>query len=306
MSTCLVTGGCGFIGSHLVDRLILEGHKVVVLDDLSTGNKANLNPNVEELAIRSITEPLDDLFVTYLFDRVYHLAGQINLRESLKNPIHDAQINIMGGLNLIDCSVRYKVDHFIFSSTGGAIYSENAALPWSEHSKTEPSSPYGLSKLTIENYLRIAKEQHKLNYTILRYSNVYGARQNFLGEAGVVSIFINKLLKNEPITIFGTGAQTRDFIYVSDVVEANIIAPNLPSYYQTYNVSTGIEISINELVQKLDNAFGSKSKINYSNSIKGELLYSCLNPYRLKLSGWAPKVSLEEGVEKTIEYFQNS
>ena len=207
MAKILVTGGAGFIGSNLVDALIAGGHEVSVIDNFMTGNKKNVNSKAK-LIVKDIRDDLNNLFSEGKFDYVYHLAAQANVRKSLENPVEDAKINIIGSLNLIDNCVKYNVKKFIFSSTGGAIYSKTARVPCNEESEIKPESPYGLAKWTVENYLRIMKDTKKLNYCILRYSNVYGPRQDAKGEAGVVSIFIDKLLKNEQLVVFGDGEQT--------------------------------------------------------------------------------------------------
>ena len=301
MAKILVTGGAGFIGSNLVDALILEGHEVSLIDNFMTGNKKNVSPKVK-LIVRDVREDLNSLFSEGNFDYVYHLAAQANVRKSLENPVEDAKINIIGSLNLIDNCVKYKVKKFIFSSTGGAIYSKTAQVPCNEDSEIKPESPYGLAKWTVENYLRIMKDTRKLNYCILRYSNVYGPRQDAKGEAGVVSIFVDKLLKNEDLIVFGNGEQTRDFVFVKDVVNANLLAikNNLEG---VFNVGTGKEISVNELAKILLKLTNKKSKIVYGPAIKGELLRNALNAGKLVGKGWKISYKLEKGLKETVEWF---
>lgn len=296
----LVTGGAGFIGSHLVDLLIKGGHKVFVLDDLSTGDINNLNPNII-FKKASINDDLEDFFKHWKFDYVFHLAAQANLRKSIEFPKEDAKINIHGSMNIIENSIKFGVKKIIFSSTA-AIYSPDVEIPCRENDKLNPQSPYGLAKLTIEKFLEIQRRIKGLNYAILRYANVYGPRQNSKGEAGVVSVFFDKILSGEPITIFGDGAQTRDFIYVKDIAMANIFAMER-DLQGIYNVSSSTELSILELANKLKNINGNHAPLKFSNPINGELNRSCLDNSLLLMKGWMPKYSLEEGLKETAEYF---
>ncbi len=296
----LVTGGAGFIGSHLVDKLISLGHEVIVIDNLSSGMKEFINPKAVFIK-KDIRDDLSSIFSKERFDYVFHLAAQIDVRKSLLNPKEDAEINILGSLNTIENCIKNKVKRIIFTSSA-AIYSPNAKIPTLETDKAEPQSPYGLGKSTIENYLRIIKETHALDYVVLRFSNVYGPRQSVKGEAGVVSIFIKNILAAKPIKIFGTGEQTRDYIYVKDVIEAGIKALDLSG---TFNVSTGKETSVNELALKLKSLIGKDFNATHSEPIKGELQISCLSNEKIKKLGWTPKYSLEQGLKDTIEYFKS-
>ncbi|MDO8563531.1 MAG: NAD-dependent epimerase/dehydratase family protein [Nanoarchaeota archaeon] len=301
MAKILVTGGAGFIGSNLVDALIAGGNEVSVIDNFMTGNKKNVNSKAK-LIVKDIRDDLNGLFSEGKFDYVYHLAAQANVRKSLENPVEDAKINIIGSLNLIDNCVKYDVKKFIFSSTGGAIYSKTARVPCNEESEIKPESPYGLAKWTVENYLRIMKDTKKLNYCILRYSNVYGPRQDAKGEAGVVSIFIDKLIKNEDLVVFGDGEQTRDFVFVKDVVNANLLAMknNLEG---VFNVGTEKEISVNELAKMLLKLTNKKVKVIHGPAIKGELLRNALNAGKLAGKGWKADYKLENGLKETVEWF---
>ncbi len=301
MAKILVSGGAGFIGSNLVDALIAKGHEVSVIDNLTTGNKKNVN-NKSKLILKDIRDDLNSLFSEGKFDYVYHLAAQANVRKSLENPVEDAKINIIGSLNLIDNCVKHGVKKIIFSSTGGAIYSKEAKVPCNEESEIKPESPYGLAKWTTENYLRIMKDTKKLNYCILRYSNVYGPRQDSKGEAGVISIFISKLLKNEDLVVFGDGEQTRDFVFVKDVVNANLMVmeKNLDGIY---NIGTGKEISVNELAKMLLKLTNKKSKIVHGPAIQGELLRNALNAEKIASKGWKAEYKLEKGLKETAEWF---
>ena len=303
MTVCLVTGGGGFIGSHIVDALLARKYTVVVIDDFSTGNEKNLHDNAAVIR-RSITQPLQAIFDNCHFDYVFHTAAQINLRHSIREPQADAMTNIIGSLNLLENCVRSGVKRVIFSSTGGAIYSPEESLPFSETSIAAPESPYGLAKLTIEHYLRIFNKIHGLPSTVLRYSNVFGPRQNAKGEAGVISIFIEKALKNEDMTIFGDGNQTRDFIYVDDVVQANLLALD-SSLDGTFNVSSNVQTSVNDIAHKiLSSITDTKSKIVYGDPVAGELLHTKLCADKIKSFGWNSAYDIDQGMQKTIAYFK--
>jgi len=298
MSLILCTGGFGFIGSHLVDKLISLGHKVVILDNLSSGKQSNVK-SYTDFFPNDICNNLDFLFGKYKFDYVFHLAAFIDLRKSITNPKECYNDNVMGSINLINYCIKHNIKKLIFSSTGGAIYSPEAALPWDELSLAQPASPYGLSKLAIEQYLKLTKNLYKLDYTVLRYSNVYGPRQGG-GECGAASIFINNALNDKQITIFGDGNQTRDFIYVDDVVSANVLAMQLDG---TYNVSTNIETSVNKIAELISNKL-NYNNIVYASKIEGEVLNTRLSSNLLQSEGWKPTVDIENGISKTIEYFK--
>lgn len=302
MSICLVTGGAGFIGSHVVDALLMREHSVVILDDLSSGNARNINGG--EFVQRSITEPLTDLFDDYQFDYVFHLAAQINLRHSIKEPQADAHTNILGSLNILENCVRTKVKRVIFSSTGGAIYSPEETLPFTESSRAAPESPYGLTKLTVENYLNIFNKIHGLQSTVLRYSNVFGPRQNAKGEAGVISIFIERALRNDDLIIFGDGNQTRDFVYVDDVVQANLLA--LESELSgVFNVSSNVQHSVNEIAHKIISEIPTSSKIIHADPVSGEMAHTQLSADKLIKAGWKPKWDMDSGIKATTNYFKD-
>jgi|TARA_Y100000034_G_scaffold96790_1_gene117954 UDP-glucose 4-epimerase len=301
MKKILVTGGAGFIGSHVVDCLIKKGYKVVVIDDLSSGSEKNLNKKIKFINY-SINDDLKNLFKKEKFDYVFHLAAKIDLRYSLKNPKEDAETNIIGSLNLIENCIKYKIKRFIFSSSA-AVYSPKSKTPFTEKSLVDPSSPYGLSKLTVENYLKIMNCFYGLNFVSLRYSNVYGPRQKSYGEAGVISIFFSNILKGKILKIFGDGNQTRDFIYVKDIAKSNIFAME-KELSGIYNISTNSEISINKLVEIIKKITKSNLDVKYCKEVSNEIKNCSLSNTKIMKKGWHPKINLEKGLLKTRDYFK--
>lgn len=307
MKRILVTGGCGFIGSHLVDALVGAGQKVVIIDNLSTGNKAFVNKKAR-LVVGDITNEvaLNQLIIKHgPFGIIFHLAAQKSVTASARDPHTDAKINIMGSLNLFEAARKHNIKRIIFSSTGGALYGDGVTLPTKEDAKIEPLSPYGIAKYSIENYLRFY-QQLGISTQILRYSNVYGPRQDPHGEAGVVAIFCQKVLKGEDLTIFGDGKQTRDFVYVGDVVAANLAAIKSKTS-STWNIGTGKETSINQLTKGLVAiAQDIRPKINYAPARLGELKRSCLDNSKAKKElKWQPQTTLADGLKLTLENFMN-
>jgi len=306
----LVTGGAGFIGSHLVDHLIDEKHQVIVIDNLSTGKRENINPKAKfyQCDINSNTAATVIKKEKPLV--IFHLAAQINLRQSVKDPIDDAKTNILGTLNIISSFIaanknRLNQCKFIFSSTGGAIYGDAKIIPTPETYEPHPLSPYGITKLSAENYLYYFYQVFGLKYISLRYANVYGPRQNPQGEAGVIAIFIDKMLRGEQPFIFGNGKQTRDFVYVKDIVEANILAMNSKKI-GVYNIGTGKETDINTLFKYLSKLTKTSFKSQYSPLPLGEQKRSCLDYSRAKQElKWMPKFPLELSLRETIDWFQN-
>jgi len=298
----LVTGGAGFIGSHTVDLLIKKGYEVIVVDNLSSGEKVNINPKAVfyHIDLGNYKE-VKKFFEKEKPDIVYHFAAQINIRLSVENPIFDAQINILNTINLIELCVKNNVKHFIFSSSGGAIYGD-VKTPMDKNTIEYPISPYGCAKLSIEKYLNYYKEVYGLKYTILRYANVYGPRQNPKGEAGVISIFCNEMLKNENPEIWG-GLQTRDFVYIEDVVLANILALR-DNKSAIYDIGTGVETDIIGIFSELNKFFNNKFKPIYKDRRKGEQNRSCLNYKKINENlGWMPLNNVSEGIKKTYEWF---
>lgn len=301
----LVTGGAGFIGSNLSHALINRGHEVTIIDDLSTGRMENIPEKARFQKIDIASPVVGKIFEKGNFDRVFHLAAQMDVRKSVKNPTFDAEINILGGINLLQSSIRHGVKKFIFSSTGGAIYGEQDYFPADENHPANPISPYGVSKLAFEKYLHFYWIEHKLPYVSLRYANVYGPRQNEKGEAGVVAIFCSKLLNGEKAVVNGDGLQTRDFVYVDDVVEANLLAMDYDKC-GCLNVGTGLETDINTVYDLIARATGSKQKRTNGPGMPGEQKRSCITFDLInKEMGWSPSVTLDEGIEKTVEYFKS-
>ena len=300
----LVTGGAGFIGSHLVDKLIAKKHRVVVVDNLSTGYKKFVNPRAKFYKVDVTSNKLAIVFKKEKPQIVFHLAAQKSVPFSVKNPAEDARINVGGGINVIENSLATKVKKFIFISTGGAIYGEAKKIPTPETTEEKPDSPYGLAKLTIDNYLeKFYGKVHGLKYVSLRLANVYGPRQDPYGEAGVIAIFVSNLLKNKQCYINGTGNQTRDFVYVDDVVSACIKA--MAKGQGAFNIGTAKETSISQLYKLISRAI-TDQKVIHRQALLGEVLRSVLNYDKAKrVLGWTPKISLEEGIKKTIEYFDN-
>jgi len=304
----LVTGGAGFIGSHVCDAFLADGWRVAAIDDLSKGRRDNLDPAVElhELDIRS--DAARDLIAAGGFDVVSHHAAQIDVRLSVSDPRHDASINIDGLLNVMEGCVAGGVRRLILISSGGVVYGESVPVPTTETANKQPLSPYGVSKFTGEQYLYFYRRIHGLEGVALRYSNVYGPRQDPHGEAGVVSIFCQKILAGETITVFGDGEQTRDYVYVGDVAAANLAAASValpdPEGIDdvAFNVGMGIETTVNELASTLMSAAERKVEIVRSPARPGELLRSCLDAGKLKATGWSPRSDLEDGLRATYRH----
>jgi len=300
----LVTGGAGFIGSHLVDRLILEGHEAVVVDNLVTGKRRNINRAARFYKMDVQSWRLERIFRNERPNVVMHLAAQMDVRKSVEDPMFDAQVNVLGTLNVLQQAVKHGVRKVIFSSSGGAIYGEQETYPAPESHVLKPLSPYGLSKLCGEQYLSYFQRVSGLQAVSLRYANVYGPRQDPEGEAGVVAIFIQKMLNNEQAVINGNGRQTRDFVFVEDVVEANLAMMGQETQ-GTYNVGTGVETSINDLFRILVQHTGSTCKEMHGPAKKGEQARSVIDCTKLRQEvSWEPKADLSEGLKKTVEYFR--
>jgi UDP-glucose 4-epimerase len=304
----LVTGGAGFIGSHVCDAYIRKGWEVTALDDLSSGKRENVPSEAEfvELDVRS--PRVRELFRDRRFDLVNHHAAQIDVRLSVKKPRHDASINIDGLLNLLECCVEFETERVVFISSGGVVYGEVENLPAVRTTPKLPESPYGVSKLASEYYLLVFRRLHGLPYVALRYSNVYGPRQDPHGEAGVVAIFSNRLLDGHPLTVFGDGEQTRDYVYVHDVAAANLVASEMalpdPEGLDevAFNVGTGRETTVNELAHTLIDISGTEADVEFASARPGELRRSALDVGELRELGWSPLHSLREGLQQTYEW----
>ncbi|MFI5303289.1 MAG: NAD-dependent epimerase/dehydratase family protein [Nitrospiria bacterium] len=303
----LVTGGAGFIGSHIVDRLVLEGHEVVVVDNLSTGKERNINKAAKFVKLDILHPKLEKIIKNEKPEVISHHAAQMDVRRSVADPLFDAQVNIFGFIHLLEYAVKYGTRHVVFASSGGAVYGEQTQFPANEQHGTFPVSPYGISKLAGEKYLFYYKQNSGLDYTALRYANVYGPRQDPFGEAGVVAIFTQKMLRHEQAVINGNGMQTRDYVYVEDVVEANMMAiHSRPVNTETYNVGTGKETSVNQLYKILQSLTDSPLKEIHGPEKRGEQVRSVLDYSRIhKFLDWEPKVPLKVGLEKTVNYFRS-
>jgi UDP-glucose 4-epimerase len=300
----LVTGGAGFIGSNVCDALSAAGHEPVALDNLTTGKRENLSSG-----IRLIEADIRDPGLTAIFERerpeaVSHHAAQIDVRKSVADPIHDAEINLLGLLRVLEASVKVGVRRFVFASSGGACYGEQEVFPAPEGHPTRPVSPYGASKAAGELYLGYYRAERARSYAALRYANVYGPRQDPHGEAGVVAIFAQRLLRGEPCTIFGDGGNTRDFVYVGDVAQANVLALD-DRHSGPINIGTGRETGVNELYRKLAEGVGSAIPPVHAPPKPGEQRRSVIDPgLASRVLGWKPRMSLEEGLAQTIAWFR--
>jgi len=299
----LVTGGAGFIASHIADALVNEGHNVFIVDNLSTGFRRNINPKAAFIEADIRDEALKAVFEKENFDVVIHHAAQMDVRRSVADPSYDANVNILGTINLLQNCVRTKVKKFMFASTGGAVYGDQKYFPADENHPTNPLSPYGISKLSVEKYLFFYKAQYDLNYTILRYANIYGPRQNPFGEAGVVAIFSTRLLHGEQPVINGTGEQTRDYVYVGDVVKANLLALN-DTRSDIYNIGTAKETNVNEIFNLLNSIIGNGQHEKHGPPAAGEQMRSVITSDKLyKTFNWKPSTTLREGLENTVSFF---
>ena len=300
----LVTGGAGFIGSHIVDALIENGHAVVVIDDLFTGHEENVNPKARFLKMDVRDPELMRLFVEERFDVVNHQAARGNVRASMEDPIVYADVNVRGGVNLLECSRKCGVKKFIYSSTGGCVYGELQYLPADENHPIAPRDPYGASKASFELYLPVFEVNYGLKYTIFRYPNIYGPRQDPLGEAGVVSIFTGQMLRGIQPVINGDGEQERDYVFVGDVARANLIALYAGDN-DAFNLGWGIGTSVNTIFHNLRDILKSDMKEVHGPPKLGEVCRSCLNAEKVKrMLGWEPQVKLEEGLKRTVDYFR--
>lgn len=306
----IITGGAGFIGSTLADKLILNNCEVVIIDNLASGKKEYLNPKAKfYLADICNKNEMDKIFKQEVKENdkvcLFHLAAQINVRVSVENPKLDNEINVIGGLNILDCSQKYKIEKIIFSSTGGAIYGGAQIIPTPENYPTNPLSPYGIHKLTFEKYLNYYYKIFGQKYTTLRFSNVYGPRQYKGGECGVIAIFIENALNDKNIFINGDGLQTRDFVYVDDIVEAFLLAVK-SDFVGEVNISTNTETNLLQVIQRIELILDKKINKKYLEKKLGEEYRSCLNnSLAQKILGWTPKTDLKEGIRQIIKMINN-
>jgi UDP-glucose 4-epimerase len=308
----LVTGGAGFIGSHVAEAYLARGDRVWIVDDLSSGRRSNLPSQATFIEASINDDRIEELFREVGgFEIVNHHAAQMDVRTSVESPRFDARINIDGFLNIVECARKHGSKRILFVSSGGVVYGEPEQRPTPEDARKAPLSPYGVTKLTAEYYLNYYRVVHRLEYAALRYANVYGPRQNPHGEAGVVAIFASRLRSEQPLTIYGDGRQTRDYVFIDDVVEANMLLSNaeLPLDgdldQRAYNVGTGKETSVNELAQTLVGVSGKRVDVHHAAERPGELRHSSLNTERLESLGWRARRDLQEGLSITYEYIVN-
>jgi UDP-glucose 4-epimerase len=302
----LVTGGAGFIGSHVVDAFLAEGHQVAVVDDLSTGREDNLNPRARFYPVDIRSPDLAEVFATEKPEVVSHHAARANVRESMEKPLLYADVNILGSLNLLELSRTHGVRKFIYISTGGVVYGEPQYLPVDEDHPINPLDPYGASKHHVEHYVHLYQANYGLSYTVLRYPNVYGPRQDPYGEAGVVAIFVHRMLQGQQVVINGSGDQERDFVYVSDVARANLLALERGDG-GIYNVGSGVGTSINAIFSRLRSITGYQGDEVHGPPKLGEVYRVFLDSSRAhEALGWWPQVSLDEGLARTVEYFASA
>ncbi len=301
----LVTGGAGFIASQIADAYISAGHEVIIVDNLSTGRTENLNPAATFYHMDIQDPDLVNLFHNHQIDVVNHHAAQMDVRRSVDDPIYDAKNNVLGFLNILQACIKTGVKRVIFASSGGAIYGEQDFFPADESHKTQPCSPYGITKLVGEKYLFFYALTYGLGYTILRYANVYGPRQNPHGEAGVVAIFCQRLLNGEQPVINGTGEQTRDFVFVGDVVAANLRALQQTGN-DIINIGTGREATINDVYRAINRITGANQPEEHGPGKEGEQFRSVIDFHHAQtVLGWTPRMDLQQGLLQTVAFFKS-
>ena len=300
----LVTGGAGFIGSHVAQRFLELGHQVAVLDDLSTGRRENVPAGAKLYAMSLLDEDLDAALKELAPEVVSHHAAQVNVRRSVDSPTYDAQVNVLGSIRLYEAAARAGCRKVIYASSGGACYGEPKHIPAAEDTPIQPLCPYGVSKYTAEKYLELYGALYGLRYTILRYANVYGPRQDPHGEAGVVAVFSEMMLNGKQPVIFGDGSKTRDYVYVTDIVQASVLALDRGDG-RIYNVGTGRQVTDDQIFLAVRDALGAKFDIVHGDFRKGEVCHIALDASRLRNElGWEPIVSIEQGIPKAVEYYR--
>jgi UDP-glucose 4-epimerase len=301
----LVTGGAGFIGSHITDALLGAGHTVTVIDDLSRGRREQVNTTAAFVELDITTPALAAAFAAARPDVVFHAAAQIDVRESVRDPLHDADVNVVGTVNVLRAAVDTGARRVVFASSGGAIYGDTEVIPTPEDHPCLPESPYGTAKLCAEAYGGTFSRQAGVEFVALRYANVYGPRQDPHGEAGVVAIFATRLVHGEPVVINGDGTQTRDYVHVHDVVRANLAAVDGPA--GIYNIGTGVETDVNTLYRMLAAASGVTASAEHGPAKPGEQRRSCLDTSAARARlGWTATIGFDEGVQSTVDYFRNA
>jgi UDP-glucose 4-epimerase len=300
----LVTGGAGFIGSHITDALIEAGHSVTVIDDLSRGRRAQMNPAARFVELDITSDGLAAAVADANPEVVFHHAAQIDVRESVRDPLHDADVNVVGTVNVLRAAVDAGTRRVVFASSGGAIYGNAERIPTPEEAPCLPESPYGTAKLCAEAYGGTFSRQAGLEFVALRYANVYGPRQDPHGEAGVVAIFALRLLGGTPPLINGDGTQTRDYVHVHDLVRANLAAVDGPP--GIYNIGTGVETDVNTLYRMLAAECGVSGEGVHGPAKPGEQHRSCLDPsFTRERLGWSATIGFAEGVRTTVDFFRN-
>lgn len=301
----MVTGGAGFIGSHVVDTFVNHGHEVVVVDNLSTGRRSNLNPSATFYEVDIRSPEMENIFENEQPQVVDHHAAQMDVRRSVEDPLFDADVNVLGSIKLIELARKYNVERFIYISTGGAVYGEPEYLPCDEEHPINPICPYGASKHTVEHYLFMYRELYDLDYVVLRYPNVYGPRQDPHGEAGVVAIFSGQMLQNAPVVINGDGDQERDFVYVKDCARANLLALNTENKNTIFNLGFGVGTTINEVYENLKQITGYQLTAEHGPAKAGETRRIFLEAKKAsEFLNWKPTVYLNAGLGETVEYFR--
>jgi UDP-glucose 4-epimerase len=300
----LVTGGAGFIASHVVDALLDAGHDVAIVDNLSTGRRRNINPRARFYEVDIRSPELARVLAEERPEVIDHHAAQMDVRRSISDPVYDADINVLGSLNMLELARQHGVRKVIYISSGGAVYGEPVYLPCDEDHPIDPLCPYGATKHVVEHYLFMYRHNYGLDYTVLRYGNVYGPRQDPYGEAGVVAIFTGLMLAGQPTVVNGNGEQERDFVYVGDCVRANVLALNSGSG-QIYNVGCGVGTTVNEIFAHLKDISGYPLEPVHGPAKLGETfkIYLEVGKARREM-GWEPRVTLREGLEKTVDYFR--
>jgi len=303
----LVTGGAGFIGSHVVDRLLIRGHRVDIVDNLSTGRRALANPSARLHVADIRSSRLLAVLAEARPEVVIHLAAQVDVRRSVVDPVFDASVNVVGTLNLLDCCRRVGVRRFVFASSGGAIYGDCETVPTPETQPARPASPYGAAKLAAEHYIAAWGNLTGATAMALRYANVYGPRQSPLGEAGVVAIFADRLIAGWPCVINGDGEQTRDYVYAEDVAEATVLAATAPQAAGAVNIGTGVEATVNDIYRRLAREAGATVPAHHGPPKAGEQRRSVLDASAAKrILGWTPATALEAGIRRTLEFFRRA